>query len=149
MNGTFDTPSSFHSYSDANCELGFLKPATATFYLQRTRDNKALGEFCVATSPPDHRVFSKRPMIFLTTNFPRSGNKFKPFSLKEMTKENQVEVVRVAKGKATCAFFCNEWHTYVVEMWLTGALVILWTKQYSVIKINILKPKKYSLYALR
>eukprot|EP00943_MAST-04B_sp_MAST-4B-sp1_P001715 g1715.t1 len=52
-------------------------------------------------------------MIFLTTNFPKSGNKFKAPRIKSSNKPEQVEVVRASKGKPTCAFLYDGSRTYI------------------------------------
>ena len=52
-------------------------------------------------------------MIFLTTNFPKSGKKFKAPLIKGSNKPEQVEIIRGAKGRPTCAFFYDGSRTYV------------------------------------
>ena len=102
----------------------FILPFTDTVFLYEnsSQKKKSSGTFLVAKEPRNFpSAFKEKAMLFLTTNFPRSGNKFQEPSWKTTKHPDQVEIVRAAKGKATCAIFCDGYEAHLCPFGLPKA----------------------------
>lgn len=123
----------------------FILPFTDTVFLyENSSQKKSSGTFLVAKEPRNFpSAFKEKAMLFLTTNFPRSGNKFQEPSWKTTKHPDQVGIVRAAKGKATCAIFCDGYEAHLCPFGLPKATLEKFKKNRTAIKCKTCWCKRF------